>query len=396
LTAGGTHGTRASQDPDSIRALLLSYEVGANVYGGLGRHVTSLSQALVERGASVHVATLGRDDDAGPDGPAGVHVHPTPPIPRVGRGDDWLACLLAFDSMLPTAAAHALGDADVVHAHDWLVARTAIALSQRLPLVVTVHATERGRHQGWLPDAVSRFVDAAERWLAASAAEVIVCTQAMRAAVIAQWSLDPRRISVVPNAPRADVVPRDPEPGRLLFAGRLEHEKGGQVLLAAVRRLRSRGISVHAVIAGTGSHRSAWERITGDLGIDDAVSFSGHLDWDQLALEYARAAVVVVPSLYEPSGMVAAEAMAAGAPLVASAVDGLVETVGDGGLLLPAQDDAALADGLERLLTSASARARAQDAAQRRAAQLPTWRDVADATMAVYAKAMNRRSVWTG
>ena len=373
--------------------LLLSYELGDRVYGGLGRHVTALALAMAERGAEVHVATLGRDDHE--HDLRGVTVHPTPAIPRVGQGADWLASLLAFDTVLPVAAARALDRATVVHAHDWLVARTAMALSRDLPLVVTVHATERGRHQGWLPDATSRFVDTTERWLAAAAAQVIVCSTALRDVVV-DWGVAANRVTVIPNAVHGGVLPRAPEPGRILFAGRLEHEKGGQVLLQALRRLRADCPNAHAVFAGTGSQRAMWQRRADELGVANLVSFVGHLDWPELAVEYARAAVVAVPSLYEPFGMVAAEAMAAAVPLVATAVDGLQETVGNGGALVPAEDDVALAAALGHLLSSHSAYAAAEAAAQRRAAQLLTWAEVADRTMAVYAKAMDRSAVWTG
>lgn len=374
--------------------LLLSYEYPPRVYGGLGQHVAGLAAALSRTGVSVHVATLGPsrgepDDDK-------VAVHRTVAIPVVGSGADWLSSLLAFDTVLGLAAAQAGNDVDVVHAHDWLVARTAVAASRRMPLVVTVHATERGRHQGWLPGAVSRFIDGVEQWLAHAADRVIVCSNAMRGLVIRHWGVDPDRITVVPNAVRRDFKPRDPQANTVLFAGRLEHEKGGQILLAAVRALADRGVVARVVFAGAGSQRDTWAALAEDLGVDRQVAFLGHLSWDDLTMQYARAAVVAVPSLYEPFGMVAAEALAAGAPVVAADVDGLPEALAGAGPLVPPHDAAALADALSALLTSPRQVRKAEVAAQRRASTLPTWADAARGTLAVYEQAMDRSRTWTG
>lgn len=379
--------------------LLLSYEFPPRVYGGLGRHVEGLAAALARRGASVGVATLGvaglpRDERGA------VHVRRTAAVPAVGEGSDWLASVLAFDTVLAAAAAPLADHADVVHAHDWLVGRTAIGLAETLgrPLVVTVHATERGRHQGWLPDAVSRFVDGFERWLATLAARVIVCSQAMRQAVAGQWDLDPARVTVIPNGVTRSTEPRAPEPGLVVFAGRLEHEKGGTVLLEALALLNRRKTPARLVVAGAGSQEDAWRRRAADLGVQDRTDFVGRVDGDRLRALYARAAAVVVPSLYEPFGMVAAEAMVAGAPLVASDVGGLPEVVGDGGRLVPPADAAALADALADLLTSPAASRRAETAASRRAEHLASWDDVAHRTAAAYeaASRQNRRHAWSG
>ena len=388
--------TPTGQSGLSPAPLLLSYEYPPRVYGGLGRHVAGLADALARHGADVSVATLGPAPATDPAGGSRARVHHTPQIPVVGAGQDWLSSILAFDSALPLVAVPAAQGADVVHAHDWLVARTADAVAQAMPLVVTVHATERGRHQGWLPGAISRFVDAVEADLARTANAVIVCSNAMRRAVRAQWDIPDHRITVVPNAVRRDFPPREPDGLTILFAGRLEHEKGGQVLLDAARMLQQRGVALRVRFAGAGTQRSAWEALATDHGLARDVSFDGHLSEEELAVAYARAAVVAVPSLYEPFGMVAAEAVAAGAPVVASDVDGLPEVVGDAAALVPPGDARALADALEGLLTSPRRREAAADASRRRAAHLATWDGAARHTIKVYEQATDRSRVWTG
>ncbi len=383
-----------------VRALLLSYEYAPRVYGGLGRAVSQLAPALGPHGAAVTVAALHAPGAPSCEIRDGVAVRRVEGVPAVGEIGDWRAAIDAFDTALPEAAAHAAAHADVIHAHDWFVAGTALGLraATGLPLVVTVHATERGRHQGWLPSAGSHAVDAVEQRLATAADVVVVCSHWMRRRVLEQWGVDAGRVEVVPHgAPAAAVRPAAGARRGVLFAGRLEHEKGGQVLLHALARLAAQGLSVPVTIAGDGSQRAAWGALAERLGVDPAVSFVGRLPVEALDEAYAAAAVVVVPSLYEPFGLVAVEAMAAGAPVVASDTGGLAEVVRDGGLLVAPDDDVALAAALHAVLTEPDTAARLAASARRRSAALPSWDTVAGAHLAVYRRAIReRREGWDG
>ena len=133
------------------RVLILSWEYPPVVEGGLARHVRKLSEALVGQGVEVHVLTRG---DRAAEVRNGVHVHrvPEPPFPR--DLDRFLAWVKAMNADMRRAGARLAADLDVdlVHGHDWLVARAAAALADRLdvPYVTTIHATEHGRHQGWV------------------------------------------------------------------------------------------------------------------------------------------------------------------------------------------------------------------------------------------------------
>ena len=137
-----------------MRVLLISWEYPPVIEGGLARHVRKLSEQLVEAGVEVHVLTRGGGRLPVEEDRHGVVVHRVaePPFPK-----DVSAFVRWVDEMNDDM--RALGDElceriefALVHSHDWLVAQAAerLARRHRLPWVTTVHATEYGRHQGWV------------------------------------------------------------------------------------------------------------------------------------------------------------------------------------------------------------------------------------------------------
>jgi glycosyltransferase involved in cell wall biosynthesis len=149
------------------------------------------------------------------------------------------------------------------------------------------------------------------------------------------------RFSSVPAASRAGV----------LFVGRLVPDKGVDVLIRAMAALHERGGGARLTILGDGAEAPRLASLARDLGVD--IELRGGVGRDEVAAAMASAAVVAVPSVYrEPLGLVALEAMAAGAIVVSSATGGLVETVDDGvsGLSVPAGDVEAVADAIDRAL----------------------------------------------
>ena len=192
----------------SNRVLLLSWEYPPVIEGGLARHVRKLAEALVRQGVAVDVLTRGVGDRSGVDQPAvegrggvGVHRVREPSWPRdLDRFVAWVERM--NDDML--AAGEALAEEhsyDLVHGHDWLVAHASAALAERLgvPYVTTIHATEHGRHQGWVQDPPQSHIHSVERWMAHRADAVIVCSYYMRGHVADIFDIDERRIAVIPN-----------------------------------------------------------------------------------------------------------------------------------------------------------------------------------------------------
>lgn len=353
------------------RILMLSWEYPPVLVGGLGRHVHALSTALAAAGHDVTVVTRHAEGAPLEEYADGVHIvrapEDPPPFPLDTPG--LLAWTMAFNHTLTRAALRvtARNSYDVVHAHDWLVAHTAITLTDHLdvPLVTTIHATEAGRHQGWLPTDMNKTIHSIEHWLSQESHRVITCSAYMRDQVTHLFDLDTDRVDVVPNGVEVHRWKTNPtavtrirqrfaSTGPLVsFAGRLVYEKGVQHLLQAIPRLRAEHPGLRVVIAGDGPYRPDLEATIDHLDIRHLVHLPGFLDGTQLPALIAASDAFVAPSLYEPFGMVALEAAAAGAPLAIAATGGLAEIIEPDvtGVTFPPNNPHALANAVHSLLT---------------------------------------------
>lgn len=144
----------------------------------------------------------------------------------------------------------------------------------------------------------------------------------------------------------------DPD-ASLLYVGRLQENKGPQVLVRALATLRERGHDATLRVAGEGPQREALAALAADLGVESHVTWLGYVDHADLVSEYRTADVFVYPGLLdEPFGRVLLEALGMRTPVVASDVGSMDYIVGPGGELFPPGDDAALAAAVEDVLGS--------------------------------------------
>lgn len=399
-----------------MRVLMVSWEFPPVVVGGLGRHVHALSRELVAAGHEVVVLSrqpIGTDSTTHPsieelvDGVRVLRVAEDPP--HLEFFTDMVAWTLAMGHALLRHALVALlpdWHPDVVHAHDWLVAHPAVALADvaGVPLVATLHATEAGRHAGWLSAPLNRQVHSCEWWLANRADAVVTCSSAMRTEVSTLYDLDPDRVSVVHNgidavrwrvpraAARAARAAREAAAGpQLVYFGRLEYEKGVQDLIAALPRIRRRHPGTRLLVAGSGTQREFLDERVAAHRVGRSVEFLGHLPDADLAALLRTADAVVLPSRYEPFGIVALEAAAVGATLVASTAGGLGEVVRDGetGLTFAPGDVPGIADAVSHALAEPAAAARRARAAKARLRRDFDWSRIAADTANIYAGAPN-------
>jgi glycogen(starch) synthase len=389
-----------------MRVLMLSWEYPPVMVGGLGRHVHELAEALSRVGHEVTVLArhaTGAPYDEVTGGVRVVRVPEDPPLFPFEQ--ELLAWTMALNHALTRAG---LGVADhdppdVLHAHDWLVAHAATTLKHhlRVPLVATVHGTEAGRHQGWLPGPMNKAIHSVEWWLTYEARRVVTCSEYMRWEVTRLFDLPPEKVDVIANGVAVNRWRCDPtlvasarrryaDTGPLLvFSGRLVYEKGVHDLLRAMSRLRRRHPGIRLVIAGTGPHDSALREQARRLRLGRSVRFAGFVADDELAALAAAADCAVVPSIYEPFGLVALEAAAAGTPLVVADVGGLRELVDHGitGLRFSPGDVAGLADAVSALVTDQVLARRCARAARRTVVDGYAWARVAEQTAAAYRRA---------
>ena len=396
-----------------MRALILSWEYPPLIEGGLARHVRKLAENLSEQGAEVHVIARGREEDPPEEERGGVFIHRVrePERPRdLGEFVTWI------ERMNADMLAHGveLGDRysfDVVHGHDWLVAGAGDHLAKRFraPFVATIHATEYGRHQGWVDKHPQSYIHEVERWMANRAERVITCSAYMREHVADVYGLEESRIAVVPNGiDPSELVPVDdlgtlrarfakPDEKLVLLVGRLVYEKGFQLALEALPGLIERVGDVRFLVAGSGTAEAELREQASQLGLDPHGTFLGWIGDDVLHSLYRIADLTVVPSIYEPFGLVALEAMASGCPCLVADTGGLREVVPheDVGLRFRSRDPSSLASMAERLLTDEQLRDRLVAEASEHVLSFD-WADVARQVSEVYSELVRPLSLRSG
>jgi glycogen synthase len=290
---------------------------------------------------------------------------------------------------------------DLVHSHDWLVAEAARRVARRIrrPWLTTVHATEYGRHQGWVDKYPQSHIHAAERNMVHRADHVITCSRYMRSHVADVFGIPASKITAMQNGidprdlePVADDLPAlraryaEPDERLVLLVGRLVYEKGFHLALDALAPvIRTLG-NVRFVVAGTGTAERELRIQARRLGLRRKGVFLGWVGDDMLHSLYRIADMCIVPSIYEPFGIVALEAMASGCLCVVADTGGLREVVPDDGtvgLRFPSRDSAALREIVERVLTDDAERAQLVAEAREHVLRFD-WGEVARQTVGVY------------
>jgi glycogen(starch) synthase len=409
---------RAARRPGGeriVKVLMVSWEYPPVVIGGLGRHVHHLATALAEAGHEVVVLSRrpsGTDPSTHPstdDLSEGVRVVAAAQDPHeFDFGTDMMAWTLAMGhSMIRAGLALKTRERrttkpwvpDVVHAHDWLVAHPAITLAEHfdVPLVSTIHATEAGRHSGWVSGKISRQVHAVEAWLVRESDSLITCSASMGEEITELFGPGLAESRVIRNGIDAGLWPfarrKAPAgPARLLYLGRLEYEKGVHDAIAALPRIRRTHPGTTLTVAGDGTQQEFLLEQARKHKVLKAIDFVGRVDHQQLVALLHDCDAAVLPSHYEPFGIVALEAAATGAPLVTSNVGGLGEAVlnGETGMSFPPRDVAALATAVRAVLDDPGGAQRRATAARRRLDSAFDWHTVAAETAQVYLAAKRR------
>lgn len=401
-----------------MRILVLTWEYPPYVVGGMGKHVAGLIPALRNvrsRYTPLYVDVV-TTDYAG--GPAQERISDTITIHRVDTPPfdphDLYNSVISGNEVLVDYARKLIEKQEygLVHIHDWLtgVAGVRIKHEFKLPLVTTIHATERGRHQGYLPSAISAQIDGLEKEICHEAWRVIVCSHFMTSELNAYFGTPNDKIAVIANGidlnqlypcPPAERVrlrtQYAPNNERLLFfVGRIVHEKGLHVLIKAMPQILADFPTTRLLVAGKNS-RHLWP-LSAELRVDHAVTFLDFITDQQRDWLYQIVDAAIFPSLYEPFGIVALEAMALGCNVIASDIGGLGEVVKhlDNGLTVYPNDPASIAWATRRLFLDPTGAARRRRRALTEVQQLYNWDRIAQETTTLYDSVVAERklTVW--
>lgn len=388
-----------------MRILMISWEYPPHMVGGLGRHVADIAPRLADQGIAVTILT--------PWAAEATQEHLVAPnllvirVPLNDRASDIVTRVNDATTTFLQVAHHiwqATGGFDIIHVHDWLLADVAITLKHQYqrPLVATIHASERGRRHGDISGPESTAIDAIEWRLTYEAWRVIVCSHFMVTQLMCDFGLPYDKIDMIPNGvvmpslPFNTVAQRQhfrqryqPYDAPLLYAvGRLVYEKGWHVLIVALAKLRTNYPDARLVLAGVGGFRNELERVARNYDVFNAVTFAGFIADDVRDGLYASADIAVFPSLYEPFGIVALEAMALRCPVVVCNTGGLREVVNANrtGILVETGNADSLVDGLRYTLDYPNLTQQRIETAYEEARITYAWETIAAATAAVYGR----------
>jgi glycosyltransferase involved in cell wall biosynthesis len=306
-----------------------------------------------------------------------------------------------------------VGPFDLIHVHDWLVAFVGAACkrSYKTPLLSTIHATERGRGRGFLASEQARAIHHVEWWLTFESWRVIACSEYMRDEIANYFECPRDKIDVVPNGVETSRFDRlegqDLSHFRNMYAlpteqilfsvGRVVFEKGLQVLVKAMPRILAKQPSAKVVIAGKGPELDALRSLAWSLGVGEKVLLTGFISDEDRDRLFKIADCAVFPSLYEPFGIVALEAMAARCPVVVSEVGGLQDVVqhAETGITVYSDDPASLAWGILHTLQHPKWAVKRVENAYRVVRDEYNWERIAQITAGVYARIIDEAAVTT-
>lgn len=397
-----------------LNVMMLSWEYPPRVIGGISPHVFFLSKSLAEIGVKVHVVTC--DFPGAPDYEVidGVEVYridsyknPSPDFAS------WIYLMnMNMQKEAAAIAAKIENKIDVFHAHDWLVATAGIGLKHvfRKPLLVTIHSTEMGRRDG-VHTQTEKMIHETEAWLTYEAWKVICCSDYMVSHARWVYGLPEDKMVMIPNGVKIQVNKAInkgeekefrrtfalPEEKIVLYVGRLVYEKGIHILVNAAPKILEK-VDAKFIIVGSGYMKEQLLDIVKSMNLEHKVLFTGFLEDDVLLKLQKYADVSIVPSLFEPFGIVALEAMAAGSPIVVSDTGGLSEIVDHDstGVKIYPNDPESLAWGVTKILLDEKYSVYLRKNAYKKIKEKYDWKKIALKTKKIYNSVLGEysKSFW--
>lgn len=341
---------------DKLRIAMFSWESLHSIQvGGLAPHVTELSEALASQGHEIHIFTRNsnmKDYELVNN----VHYH------RVYH-ELYGGIVQQMDSMCDsmyrafTEAKEKFGDFDLAHVHDWHPVNVVCRLKyeQGLPFVITYHSTEWGRngnnHGAWWE---AKEISSRE-WRGGYESSLVISTSVNLTNEIKHiYHIPDYKISIIPNGIHENKIIMDVDPGRVkeeygihpcapvvLFVGRMNYQKGPDLLVRAIPSVLARRWDVRFVIIGEGEMRPVCENLARELNVYDSCHFLGYVG-EAVKKKWMNACnLVCVPSRNEPFGIILLEAWDASKNIVATDAISLIDNFRDGVIVYQSPDSIA-------------------------------------------------------
>ena len=399
----------ATQNPSlrkekALRVLMLSWEYPPYVIGGSGRHVAELVPAL---GQIILDDSPLLIDVFAPRFAGGELEEQSNPTVSIHRLDMPLTLSYPFSSTIPNEALaieyinHLAQQHkyDLIHIQDWRFATIGLALKYQwqVPLITTMHSIERKRYQQTPPNDIDQ-IEQMERNVCNEAEQVIVCSQFMRQELHNHLGVLYDKINVIANGVSVKVGKNYPAEERealrrqyapegqklLLFIGSAILEKGFLVLISAMPQILTDHPDTRLLVVG--KYGDKMQSFAYELNVEKAIDFLGYVSDYQRDCLYQIVDAMMIPSLYEPFGIVALEAMAFGCNVIASHIGGLGEVVKhmENGLTARPNDPQSIAHAVNQLFAEPAAAQQRRTQALDEIHTLYHWDRIAGQTAQVY------------
>ncbi len=384
---------------------MLTWEYPPRIVGGIAKVVEGLSKSLTKLGVEVHVITNEMPGAPLEENDEGVHVHRVRIDSPAPNFHAWVLLMNHYFAKRAGVLAREVGGFSIVHAHDWLVLPSGSETKNYLgtPLISTLHSLEYKR-AGGVNSPEGRMIESLEWWMTYESSVIIVCSHSMKDDSKWKYQVPDEKIWVIPNginpdkfkgshSNRNEVRSRygiNPSDKLILFVGRLTHQKGCEYLIRAIP-LVAKYHNARLIVVGDGYMRGELESEASRTGEGWRIRFTGFIPDSEVTDLMLSSDLMVIPSVYEPFGVVALEAMTADLPVVASDVDGLGEIIKHekNGILVYPRDPASIAWGISRIMSDPQNTRKLTENASKDVEEKYTWDAIAKLTLKAYRKMLN-------
>ncbi|MFN8494625.1 MAG: glycosyltransferase [Caldilineaceae bacterium] len=394
-----------------LRVLMLSWEYPPYLIGGSGKHVAELVPALSQVVLNDEPVLV---DVFAPNFANGLkeeQISATQVVYRVEMPSNLrypFSSTIADFASVPERVNERLQQHkyDLIHVQDWRFAPLGIALKQQwhLPLIATLHTLERKRYRQTPPDHID-LIEQLERNICNEAEQIIVCSQFMRQELHGHLDIPHDKIKVIANGMKvkryeiysseeqASLRQKYAPTGQklLLFIGSAILEKGLLVLLRAMPSILLEHPNTRLLVVG--EYGDKMRDFTYELNIEKAIDFLGYVSEHQRDCLYQITDAMIIPSLYEPFGIVALEAMAFGCNVIASHIGGLGEVVKhmENGLTIHPNDPDSIVQAINLLFADPVAAQHRRIRALDEISTFYSWDKIANQTVQVYHSVVRNR-----
>ena len=308
-----------------MKVAMIGWEYPPFKVGGLGTHCYGLTRSLADKNVSIdfYMPKTKHSLSSDKDNLVIKEVGETEIFPYDRPEDKKLAgqffeSVYRYNDLLVQKVN---GKYDLIHCHDWLTMKAGVALKEKMgiPFVLTVHSTEYDR-SGWLyPN--DWFINIEKEGME-KANKIIAVSHFTKRVIVEKYGINPDKITVVHNA--VYPIGESEKKNIVLFLGRLTIQKGPEFFLKAAKKVLEHE-DTRFVVAGTGDMLPRLINQAVDLGISNRVIFTGKLTEEEVKHIYQISSVYVMPSVSEPFGITALEAISAGTPTITSKTAGVSE-----------------------------------------------------------------------